>query len=1748
MWDAVMKLLQRDRVRTHRIRRGFRRNTLRPKHLLLEPLENRIALSVSLSGIPNWLEQGPRPLINSGGDGVTSGFPVVNSPLNPAAGAVESIAVNPANPQQIFIGTVNGGVWRTNNANPAASAATSWSSLTDQLGSLSIGSIEFSPLDATGNTLYAGTGSFSSLGSQGGPAIGVIRTTDGGATWRTFAINPGGEARVKAILPTSIDTDAGAGVQQLVLAATVGGGGLYRSNDNGETYTLLSGANGLPGGDVTSVIADPNNTQRFFAGVPNNGVYRGDFNAGTGVITWTAVNTGITNIGTAGNIQLAAHDDGANTVLFALLSGPNQGAFRSTDGSNWTPLAQPPALFQRDVTTRAGNTIVADPNANDVVYISTYESVAHTFRYDPSGAGSWVSIAYAGADNGTGPHADGRDLAIQVVSGTTYLLEADDGGIYLLPNPTDAANNEWLSYNGEGAGGNGLGDAEMHNVAWDSISNILIAGLQDNGTVNQQSVNGQIWNQTLGADGGDVQVDNLTLAGGNQSIRYFSDQNLGNFRRQVVDSANSPVGGPVEILPGGGLTNFTAPFITPFELNAIAPPAGQSTRLVVGGSGTSPVYESTDAGTAANPTWTAANVPTSGTTIGTVTAMAYGGRRLGVDNPNLLYVGDDNGNVFVRTDTTGGSLTATTTAFPGADVQDISLDPNDWQHAFVISSSGVWETLNMGGDWIPRTGSLVNNLLKTVEFIDNGAVDALLVGGLGGVFRMITNSPNVWSEYGQFLPNAITFDLDFVADDPDNNAADGTGVLVAGTFGRGAWKVEDASSTLTVTGVLQIFGDEDFAGQDDTIALIVDPNNSSLLNVSLNGDFSQYQLSTLQQINVFGFGGKDTLIVDSTNGLINVPLGIRYDGGSGSDALQLLQTAGPTLVSDTYSVGPDNGAGVSTIVGAGTAGTQIVSFENLSPVLDLVPSPLLTVNATGGDNAINYTAGSLVTQGLVSIDAQEPIEFANKVALVINALAGADTIGINNSLTPLGLGSISVNGGDPGGGDVLTINGAGVAASVSTATASITGATGAAGAVAISYSGIETLALTGGITDLSFTATAANDTLSVTPGTSGAANSGSLVSNGAVPDISFTNNGNVTANLAGGNDVVNVTASAVDNIIAVSGVAVAITGRNTVNYSNVESVAVYALAGSDTINVTPSAVAVFIDGGDPIGALPGDLLNIAAGGQSVTYNAGAHTDEGSFLVGANAPVSFDNIESFGITGSGPAVINGTNGPDAITVIARDSSTHAATDGVRDFTVAVNTGPQLLFIDVASLTVNALGGSDEITLVAPAPNNAVWDVDVAVNGGPPAVDGDKLIVQTPGAGSETVAYTPNAADGGTLDLSSLSSLVTLTEIETLNYDGQNDNDSLTVIGTGVADTIVHNPGATDQAGNLQVNGLLAISYQNVGAAAALAANGDAGTDTLVVNGTAVNDTFSVGATGNVSLNTRLAIGTVSVETLTLEGLAGDDSITLVPSISASVYSTMNFNGGAQASATGDRMFLVGTAGDDVITISGQTVVLGSRTVNGSGIENIRLDALVGTDQLTYNGVAGITENITVSSSGVAGGGQISVPGVTLIDFSGGEFIDVNGNAPSPTETDTLTFAGTNAADLFNINLSATGTTNADPILILKNADTLATLLTLRGYTNFNTLRNNGLDGNDIFNVYTSNTGPTPGRNLFVDGGQPTGKKKSTDLLNVFYVSPRPRIIQSAETQDPDAGLVDLNYTTRRYVVQYDDIENVTIRKS
>src|SRR5262245_34733556 len=208
-------------------RRPIRSPRCHGKTPLLEVLEDRTLPSVTLSGVPEWAERGPGPINNLDS--------VLAPPNNAASGAVQSIAVNPNDPTNIVVGTVNGGVWSTANADPSNPGAVAWQPLTDQLGSLAIGAVAFSPMGPPGQTIFAGTGDFTSFAFNGGPAVGLYRTTDGGATWSLLGPNLAGH-RIKQVLPTAVGGDP---AHQVILVATVDGGGLFRSADGGQTFTAV---------------------------------------------------------------------------------------------------------------------------------------------------------------------------------------------------------------------------------------------------------------------------------------------------------------------------------------------------------------------------------------------------------------------------------------------------------------------------------------------------------------------------------------------------------------------------------------------------------------------------------------------------------------------------------------------------------------------------------------------------------------------------------------------------------------------------------------------------------------------------------------------------------------------------------------------------------------------------------------------------------------------------------------------------------------------------------------------------------------------------------------------------------------------------------------------------------------------------------------------------------------------------------------------------------------------------------------------------------------------------------------------------------------------------------------------------------------------------------------------------------------------------------------------------------------------
>src|SRR5262249_55243301 len=122
----------------------------------------------------NWTEQGPMPILN--GRDVTGG-------ANAVSGAIEAIAIDTTDPNHdtVYVGSVNGGVWKTTGLKELFWPTLTISPSMDQAASLSISALAVSQQHSS--ILYAGTGNLSN-GGAGGRPVGVLKSTDGGTTWQ----------------------------------------------------------------------------------------------------------------------------------------------------------------------------------------------------------------------------------------------------------------------------------------------------------------------------------------------------------------------------------------------------------------------------------------------------------------------------------------------------------------------------------------------------------------------------------------------------------------------------------------------------------------------------------------------------------------------------------------------------------------------------------------------------------------------------------------------------------------------------------------------------------------------------------------------------------------------------------------------------------------------------------------------------------------------------------------------------------------------------------------------------------------------------------------------------------------------------------------------------------------------------------------------------------------------------------------------------------------------------------------------------------------------------------------------------------------------------------------------------------------------------------------------------------------------------------------------------------------------------
>jgi hypothetical protein len=272
------------------------------------------------------------------------------------SGRVQAVAVDPGNASHWLIGAAAGGVWET------VDAGATWAPKTDNQASLAMGRIAFAP--SSPNVTYAGTGEFGGLiGNVCYYGAGLLKSTDGSTTWTllapaTFAGTTFTSLRVHVTNPDIVLAATAPGVagRAWIPIPSAPPTGILKSTDGGATWALKLVGWG------TDLDIDPTNFDHQFAGIgnvigdPANGVYRST----DGGETWTRI-TGPWDNALVGRIALAIAPSNPNTIYVSVQKASSSlnsilgqgseflGLFRTDNAwapaPTWTPIRNADGAF-----------------------------------------------------------------------------------------------------------------------------------------------------------------------------------------------------------------------------------------------------------------------------------------------------------------------------------------------------------------------------------------------------------------------------------------------------------------------------------------------------------------------------------------------------------------------------------------------------------------------------------------------------------------------------------------------------------------------------------------------------------------------------------------------------------------------------------------------------------------------------------------------------------------------------------------------------------------------------------------------------------------------------------------------------------------------------------------------------------------------------------------------------------------------------------------------------------------------------------------------------------------------------------------------------------------------------------------------------------------------------------------------------------------------------------------------------------
>ena len=748
----------------------------------------------SLTGA--WTALGPNPIVQ----GLRSPDPE-GQHFGAMAGRIGALVIRPSN-HQIILGGAQGGIWLFDDATGT------WVAKTDALPSLAIGALAIAPSNDA--IVYAGTGE----GAFSGDSYfgnGVLKSTDGGQTWAHVSGDYFEGVSTSALVVDPTDANhlyasvmRGRGGNHRTSPALHSKFGVWESKNGGVSWTLIFEQNKSLG--ATDLEIDPQDKNVLFASFMFDKIYKST----DGGAHWAPAMNGLPVAdysATRFSIEIS-HPTGQPAVLYAGFGYEDVHAhvYRSDDlGASWSIL--PDGTGDDSVDDYCAeqctydNVIEADPNNSDVVFAAGQFNYGigsgGIFRSDDGGQ-TWKNL-------GWDQHPDFHALAFDTASEGDVVV-GNDGGVWWSddlggrPNASDPLSDvTWVNLNGcvdtftsAVFCRTGLQIGQFTSIAIvPQVAGRYWGGTQDNGTM-RKSTASQSWFDMANGDGGQVLVDptpDTCAFGANTScLVYGTYFGIQPYR---IDDGGAFFFSNQFIRKGINL-NDRSEFYIPFTMNKMNP-----NQLLLG---TFRVYRTDNARTAkaSDVQWKPISPDLTSGCPGTAPNGARGCLvgAIGVGGGTAVYAGTDDGLLWIAKD----GLTSDNPTWvrldqnglPKRPVAEIKVDPSNYRIAYVAyngfnpATPGVpghlFKTTDAGVHWTNISGNLPDSPLNSI-IVDPSFPNTLYAGTDVGPYVTYDGGFN-WAFLGSSFPIVGVWQMDF---DPARR------VLVAGTHGRGAFRMTDTS-------------------------------------------------------------------------------------------------------------------------------------------------------------------------------------------------------------------------------------------------------------------------------------------------------------------------------------------------------------------------------------------------------------------------------------------------------------------------------------------------------------------------------------------------------------------------------------------------------------------------------------------------------------------------------------------------------------------------------------------------------------------------------------------------------------------------------------------------------------------------------------------------------------------------------------------------------------------------------------------